>query len=82
MNVYTRELIERESILLQSRRDGLPDDEPPVRSAIPSPVIAQDAETTETTPVNDPDAWDSLWRLLQTPVPDLLFPRLARRQIA
>jgi hypothetical protein len=82
MNVYTRELIERESILLQSRRDGLLDDEPPVRSANPSPVVTHDVVMTETAPETNPSPWVSLWRLLQTPVPDLLFPRPSRRQFA
>jgi hypothetical protein len=58
------------------------EDVPPVRPATGSPFVTQDVETTETAPTKGPGAWDSLWRLLQTPVPDLLFPRPSRRRFA
>jgi len=77
MNAYTRELLEREAILLQSRRDAQVDEaivaaQPcmkavqPVTAAIHPRRNAREVMRTAT---------NSLWQLLQTPIPDLLFGR-------
>jgi hypothetical protein len=83
MNAYTRELLERESILLQSRQDTRMDE--PVTS--PRPFLAAEsvapechAEVSRSVAVRT--VKDNLWQLLQTPVPDLLFGRPTRRLCA
>jgi len=83
MNAYTRELLERESILLQSRQDARLD-EP---ETAPQPYLVAAETVGESLPEKSRYAVmriakNNLWQLLQTPVPDLLFGRSTVRQFA
>lgn len=82
MNIYTRELLEREGILLQSRRDGSLDEPGPTG---PQALIQDHTPASGPSPARDaepPAPWNPLWRVLRTPVRDLLPGRPARQRFA
>lgn len=80
MNAYTREMIEREADLLQSRRE--PTSQAPEAPA--RPYMAPEAVPAEIAPERSQTAprrtaLNALWQVLQTPVPDLLFGAPSRK---
>lgn len=80
MNAYTREMIEREADLLQSRREQTsPEPETTAHPTITPEVVPGEIAPERTPPSPRRTVLNALWQVLQTPVPDLLFGATSRK---
>jgi hypothetical protein len=83
MNAYTREMIEREADLLQSRREQTSlEPEAPAHPAVRPEVVPGEIAPERSQPSPRRTAVNALWQVLQTPVPDLLSGAASRKLYA